>query len=182
MPEILGPVICPHSVSLRNLTAANNVCKAAPWALLWVPDRVNVLPKVRLEFPFKPDWKIDNGFFNKPIMGPTQILVHRWRSRTRISAQSRRRKSNRWRWLPSLWRICTCHSPFNPLNSRHRGVGWRRHWRGWCRSKIDLLWRRVTYMWYHTNVFLKQIFRVFANVRGVRWTKKIKMFRVTLQI
>ena len=69
MPEILGPVICPHSVSLRNLTAANNVCKAAPWALLWVPDRVNVLPKVRLELPFKPDWKIDNGFFNMPITG-----------------------------------------------------------------------------------------------------------------
>ena len=27
---------------------------------------------------FHPDWQIDNGFFNRPIMARTQILVHRW--------------------------------------------------------------------------------------------------------
>ena len=25
----------------------------------------------------KPDWQIDNGFLNRPIIAPTQILVHR---------------------------------------------------------------------------------------------------------
>ena len=32
-------------------------------------------------------WQIDNGSFNRPIMARTQILVHRWRPRTGISAQ-----------------------------------------------------------------------------------------------
>ena len=35
---------------------------------------------------FQPDWQIDNDFFNRPIMASTQILIHRRRPRTRISA------------------------------------------------------------------------------------------------
>ena len=34
---------------------------------------------------FHPDWPIDSVFFNRPIIAHTQILVHRWRPRTRIS-------------------------------------------------------------------------------------------------
>ena len=32
-----------------------------------------------------PDWHIDNGFVKTPIMVHAQILVHRWKPRTRIS-------------------------------------------------------------------------------------------------
>ena len=34
---------------------------------------------------FHSDWPINSVFFNKPIIAHTQILVHRWRPRTRIS-------------------------------------------------------------------------------------------------
>jgi len=29
-----------------------------------------------VEISFNPDWQIDNGFFNKPIIVRSQILVH----------------------------------------------------------------------------------------------------------
>ena len=32
-----------------------------------------------------PEWQIDNGFFKRPIIVHTQILVHRWGPTTRIS-------------------------------------------------------------------------------------------------
>ena len=35
-----------------------------------------------------PDWQIDNGFVKRPIMLHAQILVHSWKSRTRISVVS----------------------------------------------------------------------------------------------
>ena len=39
---------------------------------------------------FRPNWQVDNGVFNRPIMALTQILVHSGRPRTRISAPARR--------------------------------------------------------------------------------------------
>ena len=32
---------------------------------------------------FQPDWQIDNGFFNRPIMERTQFLVHRWEAQNK---------------------------------------------------------------------------------------------------
>lgn len=37
---------------------------------------------------FHTDYPIDNGFFNRPVLIRTQILVHRWEPSTRISALS----------------------------------------------------------------------------------------------
>ena len=59
-------VTCVSGVVLRRLV---NICEAAPISLFWAPNELNVLPDVR------PDWQIDNVFFNRPIMAPTQILV-----------------------------------------------------------------------------------------------------------
>ena len=40
---------------------------------------------------FHSSWgQIDNGFFNRPTMVPTQILVHRWGPKAKISALFRR--------------------------------------------------------------------------------------------
>lgn len=35
---------------------------------------------------FHTDWQLDNGFFNRPSVARTQLLVHRWAIRTSISA------------------------------------------------------------------------------------------------
>ena len=43
---------------------------------------------------FHPDWQIDNGIFNRPIMACSQIRVHRQGPKTRISALHRIRRSN----------------------------------------------------------------------------------------
>ena len=47
--------------------------------------RLNDSTEVCLLFPFV-DWQIDNGFFNRPTIAGTPILVHRWGPRIRISA------------------------------------------------------------------------------------------------
>ena len=47
--------------------------------------RLNDSTEVCLQFPFV-DWQIDNGFFNRPTIAGTPILVHRWGPRIRISA------------------------------------------------------------------------------------------------
>ena len=36
------------------------------------------------QFSLQPDWQMDNGFFNSPVLACTQILVHMWGPRTRI--------------------------------------------------------------------------------------------------
>ena len=35
--------------------------------------------------PIQPDWQIDNGLFNRPVMVHTQILIHRWGPRKRFN-------------------------------------------------------------------------------------------------
>ena len=63
----------------RNLTSAagmSNV-EASRRSLgfgFWAPNGLNV---VCFEFPLR--WQIDNGFFNRPIIAGTQILLHRLR-------------------------------------------------------------------------------------------------------
>ena len=78
----------------RNLTSVSNhgnVWEAAPISLSWAPNGLNELPEMRFGISFHPDWQIDNGIFNRPIMTRTKILVHRLGPRTRISALFGRR-------------------------------------------------------------------------------------------
>ena len=42
----------------------NQVCEAVPRSLFWA-----------FRISFHPDWQIDNGFFNRPIMARTQIPI-----------------------------------------------------------------------------------------------------------
>ena len=67
----------PHSSRRRRriVTLVGNVCEAAPRSLFWVPQRI---PGSVFRISFHPDWQIDNGIFNRPIIARTQILVHRW--------------------------------------------------------------------------------------------------------
>ena len=66
------------ATSLRNLNPTD------PWRNQWITWNV-------FWISLYPDWQIDNGFLNRPIMARTHILVHRWGPRTRISALFRRR-------------------------------------------------------------------------------------------
>ena len=75
----------------RNLTLVSKVCEAASISLSWEPNGLNELPEIRFGISFHPDWQINNGLFNRPIIKRTQILVHRLGPRTRISALFRRR-------------------------------------------------------------------------------------------
>ena len=77
-----------------NYTLISTVCEAAQRSLSWAPNGLNELPEVRFEFPFHligDHDKQNKAFFNWPIMARTQIWVHSWKSRTRISALFRRR-------------------------------------------------------------------------------------------
>ena len=73
----------PHG---RNLTSVHsNMCETMPIFLFWAPNRLNELMQMFQIFP-QPDWQIKNhGIFNRPVMLHTQILLHRWKHRTRIS-------------------------------------------------------------------------------------------------
>ena len=48
------------------------------------PQRIQQITGNAFQISFHPDWQIHKGFFNKPIMVHTQILVPRWWLRTRI--------------------------------------------------------------------------------------------------
>ena len=84
-------------ISLRaddNLTLISTVCEAAQRSLFRAPNGLNELPEVRFKFPLNligDHDKQNKAFFNWPIVARTQIWVHSWKSRTRISALFRRR-------------------------------------------------------------------------------------------
>ena len=69
----------------RNLTSFySNICETVPISLFWAPNRLNELTEMFQIFP-QTDWQIKNhSIFNRPITVPTQILLHRWKPRTRI--------------------------------------------------------------------------------------------------
>ena len=70
-----------------NLILVNNICEAALISLFWAPNGLNELSETRFEFPFiLTGQRTMYGFFNRQIIAHTQILVHRWWPRTRISA------------------------------------------------------------------------------------------------
>ena len=73
----------------RNLTPIRDVCEA-PISLFWASNGFNELPEVRFEFPFILFGKSTMAFFYWPDIATIQILVHRWRPRTRISTLFRR--------------------------------------------------------------------------------------------
>ena len=86
------PKVVTHWHSLRAddnyKTLITTVCEAAQRSLFWAPNGLNELPEVRFEFPFNligDHDKQNKAFFNWPIVAHTQIWVHSWKSRTRIS-------------------------------------------------------------------------------------------------
>ena len=84
-------------ISLRaddNLTLISTVCEAVQRSLFRTPNGLNELPEVRFKFPFNligDHDKQNKGLSKWPIVTRTQIWVHSWKSRTRISALFRRR-------------------------------------------------------------------------------------------
>ena len=73
----------PHRCNLSSVYS--NICETVPISLFWAPNRLNELTETFQIFP-QPDWQIKNhGIFKRPIMVHTQILVHTWKPRTRIS-------------------------------------------------------------------------------------------------
>ena len=58
-----------------NLTQASNVFKVAPRSLFWSPmDSTSYWKKV-LNIALQPDCQIGNGFFNRPTIACTKILL-----------------------------------------------------------------------------------------------------------
>ena len=92
------PSVAPALSSLRrrsNVTLVSNVCEAAPRSLFWAPNGFNELSEV-FRISFHPDWQIENGIFNRPIIGLTQILVHGWSWNKDFGAVS---QTDMWRRL-----------------------------------------------------------------------------------
>ena len=59
----------------RNLNSVSNVCEAAPDILVLSTRRTQRITGSAFRISFHPDWQIYNGFLNRPIIAPTQILV-----------------------------------------------------------------------------------------------------------
>ena len=88
------PIQRQDHVSLRprcNLILVSKVCETGSIDNLVLGSlRTQRIIENAFRVSFQPDWQINNGFFNRPIMARIQILVHRWRPKTRISALFRR--------------------------------------------------------------------------------------------
>ena len=63
---------------------------ASPISLFWAAHGLNELLEMRFEFPFNLIGKSTMVFLKRWFTGRTQILVHRWGRRSRISALFRR--------------------------------------------------------------------------------------------
>ena len=74
-----------------NLTPVSNVSEAALISLFWVSSKCNELPENAFQVSLQPDRQVDNGIFNSPILARTQILLRRWRPRTKILVLFHRR-------------------------------------------------------------------------------------------
>ena len=80
---------------VADITPVSNVCEQRGHCSGPSTDSTNYRRCVFF-ISIRPNWQIDNGFFSGPIMTLTQILVHSWRLRTRISALTRRRTYKRF--------------------------------------------------------------------------------------
>ena len=69
-----------------NLTLVySNICETVPISLFWAPNGLNELTEMFQIF-LQLHWQIKNHrIFNRLIMVHTQVLLHRWKPRTRIS-------------------------------------------------------------------------------------------------
>ena len=86
----------PYNLRHRcNLTSVSKVCKAGP-------QRTQRITGSACQISFHPDWQIDNGFFRKPIMTHTQILVHKWRPKAVSHTDLTRDDFRLWRRLPTV--------------------------------------------------------------------------------
>ena len=77
--SIIYPIVVINSVCCRrNLTPVSSVCEAAPLSLFCAGHGLNELPRITgnaLRISLQPDWQINNGFFNRPIMARSEILL-----------------------------------------------------------------------------------------------------------
>ena len=71
-------------------SAVSNVCEASLISLFLAPQRTQWITGNAFRISFHPDWQMNNEFFNRPIIACTEILLHSWGPRTRISALFRR--------------------------------------------------------------------------------------------
>ena len=60
----------------RNVTPVSNASDLAPISLFWPPDGLNELSE-KSRICRQPDWKVDNGLFNRPIVTHTQIILNK---------------------------------------------------------------------------------------------------------
>ena len=58
-----------------NLTSVSKVCDTAPISLVLASHWIQRIIGSACQIAFHPDWQIDNGFFQRPVMARTQILV-----------------------------------------------------------------------------------------------------------
>ena len=85
---------------------------------------------------FHTDWQIDNGFFNRPIMAHTQILVHRWGPRTRIFLVMFHRLWDLTRVYFHLWCRLFLTSGGSCFSVTHLSVFLATHWYLWHINQI----------------------------------------------
>ena len=61
-------------IKVPQLLMSAKQCRYPCFGPLWTQQTTGIVFRIS----FQSDWQIDNGFFNRPIMTHTQILVHRW--------------------------------------------------------------------------------------------------------
>ena len=70
--------------------------------LLLAPQRTQRITGSGFQISFRLDWQIDNGFFKRPIMARTQILVHKWRPKGVSQTDLTRIECRLWRRLTTV--------------------------------------------------------------------------------
>ena len=98
-----------HSLKRRcNLTPVRNVCKATVRSFFWTLRDSTNYRKCVFWTSFQYDWWIGNGFFNRPIMARTKILV-------------RAAQNASWRFLPGFGYVTSATQATFSLQGHYSG-------------------------------------------------------------
>ena len=63
---------------MTTLITAAKETRGSTDFLVLDPRRTQLITGSAFRIFFRPNWQINNGFFNRPIMARTQILVNSW--------------------------------------------------------------------------------------------------------
>ena len=119
VPCFLPTLVPSGEPDRRNLTPVSNPSEVAPISLFWAPDGLNEIPD-KFRICRQHDLKVDNAFFNRPIVTHTQVILNK-----NFGAVTHKRKfSSVLGWLYTLSAVYIVWDQAPQWGKKVKKTGW----------------------------------------------------------